>query len=112
MHAFYSRQSAANNGDVSTNGCYLAAGTYTLYLYGYTASTCGKVDVSLDGFIIAAGVDWYSAAITKNVIKSTATVVVNYSGWHVVKLTTNGQNGASSGFAIPLTYIEFRPAAD
>ena len=111
-HAFIANQSAAANGDVSTNGCYLAAGTYTLNVLGVSGPLRAKLDIALDGLTIVSGQDWYAAALTHEVIKSTVGVVVPYSGWHTVKLTTNGRNALATGWVMSLTYIEFRPAAD
>jgi len=111
-HAFIANQSAAANGDASTNGCYLAAGTYTLNVLGVSGPLRAKLDIALDGLTIVSGQDWYAAALTHEVIKSTAGVVVPYSGWHTVKLTTNGRNALATGWVMSLTYVEFQPVAD
>lgn len=112
-YAFYMiRTPSSGDGDAFTNGCFLAAGTYTLSVLGATMDTAGKADYLLDGVSISTGQDWYSASITRNVVKTIADVVVTYSGWHALTVTVNGKNGSSSAYRIPLTKYWFTPSAD
>jgi hypothetical protein len=105
-------QNAAADGDTFTNGCFLAAGVYTFVVLGSSDNNRGKIDWTLDGVSIVTGQDWYSAASVVNVVKSTSSVAVLYSGWHQVKGVVNGKNGSSSGYNMLLTKMWFTPAAD
>ena len=107
-----SYQNTAANGDSFTNGCYLAAGTYTFYVLGTTNTNTGIVDWYLDDVEIVTAQDWYSGASVANVIKSQASVSVSMDGWHTVKAIVDGKNGSSSDYYIVLTKFWFKQAAD
>jgi hypothetical protein len=107
----YFYQSVAANGDTWTQGCYLAADSYTLRVCGRTHAYGGKLDVYLDGVLIASGMDWYTVT-AGYVVKTIANVVVAFSGWHVVQGVINGRNGSSSGWRFYGIKIVFQPAAD
>jgi len=111
-YANYSYQDAAANADSFTNGCYLRAGTYTLYVLGVTHSSRGIIDWDLDGVEIVANQDWYSAATVYNVVKSTAAVAVTFDGWHLLQGTIDGKNGSATDFRMSLTKFWFVPASD
>lgn len=111
-YGWTARQNAPANGDVWTNGCFLQAGTYTLYLLGSTIGTGGRQDLTLDGTSIATGLDWYSSSQAYNVLKTVASVVVATTGWHTLRSTVNGKNGSSTNYVILLTKMWFAPSAD
>ena len=105
----YAYQSAAANGDTFTHSCYLQSGTYDLNILGITNNGCGIVDWYLDGTLIQASQDWYSASTTYNVVKTVASVSVGASGYHVLKGVINGKNGSSSGYQLRLTGYWLQP---
>lgn len=109
---FYADQSAAADGDTFTNGCFLAAGTYSFSVLGRTSTDRGKIDWTIDGESIVAGEDWYASPAAANVVKTTTSVSVTFSGWHVVTGTINGKNGSSSDYKMRLTSYWFTPSAD
>jgi hypothetical protein len=108
---FHYQVPAANsaNGDTFQGAAWIEAGTYTLHELGYTGPTVGKIDVYLDGAIIASGQDWYSAGGTYNVEKTISSVVVPTSGYHHLKFVVNGKTG--SNYVWVITKIWFTPAA-
>lgn len=108
-YTYYMQQ--LNNGDSFTHAFYLRAGTYTMYLLGITANSCGKLDTTIDGIAALTAIDYYSAGTTFNVTKS-GSITVNFDGWHVLKGTTNGKNGSSSNYSIPITKIWLSPSTD
>ena len=92
------------NGKYVTYEFYVPSGTYTLkYIYAKSAGG-GIVDISIDGTDISTGNDTYAAATTYNQI-ITATGISLSRGLHTLKLTMNGKNGASSGYALYSTMI-------
>lgn len=94
--ATYWKQTACANGDIAEFDIYLEEGIYTLDVIGLTNTTCGILDWYLDGISIGTAQDWYSAAATRNVVKTIASVSVVGSGYHVLKAVVNGHN-ASAG---------------
>lgn len=115
----YAQQTAAN-GNEATHGVYLDAGTYSISMIGETTTSFGIVDWWLDDTTrhqivtgVSGGVgDWYSAALTRNVLQTTTGIVVSSSGWHRIAAVTNGKNAASSSFGFRLTRAWFFPASD
>lgn len=105
------RQNASDNGDTFKTVFYIAAGTYTLYITGYTWGNSGKLDVYMDDVLIQAGIDWYSAALTDFVTKTVSSVNVTTDGEHVFKFVVNGKNVASGGYNIDLYEIYIRQAS-
>ena len=105
-------QNPAALNDSFTHGCFLRAGTYTFYVLGFTVNVNGKIDWAIDGNVIVAGQDWYSVGPVYNVVKSTAAVVVATDGWHVIRGTCSGKNGASGGFRLYFIKYWFKQAAD
>jgi hypothetical protein len=107
----YAYQNAAVNGDSFTQSLWLRQGMYMVTFLGETDSGSGRVDWSLDGTVFAAGQDWYSASLVRNVQK-TATLTILTDGYHTLKAVLNGKNGSSSGYKLLLTRIAFRQAGD
>ena len=111
-YAVNSFQNVSANNDSFTNGCYLRAGTYTFYVLGTLMTSGGIIDWTLDGVEIVAAQDWYNNPNVFNTEKSDAGVVVAFDGWHTLRSTVDGKNGASTGHDIILTKFWFEPAAD
>ena len=111
-YAVNSYQNASADNDSFTNGCYLRAGTYTFYVLGTLMTSGGIIDWTLDGVEIVAAQDWYNNPNVFNTEKSDAGVVVAFDGWHTLRSTVDGKNGASTGHDIILTKFWFEPAAD
>jgi hypothetical protein len=109
---YFARQSASANGDSFTQSVFLRAGTYTFSVEGQTNAANGMIDWYLDGSTFTTGQDWYSAAQTKNVVKTVSSVVIANDGYHVLKGVVNGKNASSTGFNMDLTKMWFRQAAD
>lgn len=105
-------QDASADADSFTHAFVLAEGTYTLYFYGVTHTSGGKIDWSVDGVSITTGQDWYSNPAVANVTKSVAAVAIATGGRHVLTGTVNGKNAGSAGYDIRLTKIYFVPASD
>lgn len=93
-------QGSGGNGDTFEQKFFLAAGTYTLKVYGSQAFNRGIVDWYVDGSIVASGQDWYSAG-TSTVIQ-TVSVTIATDGEHTLKGVVNGKNGSSSGYYMAL----------
>lgn len=108
---YFARQSASANGDTFTQSVFLRAGTYTFSVEGQTNSANGLIDWSLDGTNFATGQDWYSASVTKNVVK-TASVTIANDGYHTLQGKLNGKNASSTGFNMDLTKYWFKQSAD
>ena len=111
-HNLYVYQNASANGDIFTQSMFLRAGTYTLSVLGETTANSGLVDWYFDGAPIVSGQDWYSGATVRNVVKVSASFTVASDGYHVLKGTVNGQNGASGGYDLKLTKMWLKQAAD
>jgi hypothetical protein len=88
--------------DEFKHGFLIQAGNYTLYALGVTANNRGQVTWYIDDVVQGVAQDWYSAATTGNVEKTTSITVVG-DGWHILKGKVLGKNASSSGYSIPLT---------
>ena len=85
---------------------WLRAGSYTLYLFGYTDTPNGIVTLSIDG--VSQGTqDWYSNPRVYNVVQSTAITVIG-DGEHILNGKVAAKNGASGGFFLTLVKMEIR----
>lgn len=107
----FARQNPAANADSFTQSVFLMAGTYTFNIIGNGQADGGLLDWYLDGVLIAAGDDFYTAAATNN-LTFTHTVVVPTSGYHVLKGLVVGNTAPSTGFVIRITTLAFIPNAD
>jgi hypothetical protein len=102
---------------LETNGAYgeaafvLEEGTYDVELLVETSTNHCKVDLTLDGTVIATGIDMYSASLTRNVVKTTSGVTVTGSGRHLLRVTINGHNASSNAYVLYLTCVRFIPSA-
>jgi hypothetical protein len=86
----------------------LGAGTYRLKLRykGYTNR--GKAAVTVDGTQIGSSVDQYSSASTyPTVVLGDVTFAT--TGTHTIRLTVNGKNASSSGYALSADAFIFAP---
>lgn len=102
--SYYAYQNAPANGDTFTHNFYLAAGVYALKVHGHTALDRAKIDWYIDGVLVVSGQDWWSGGTVWNAI-IVDSVLVSYSGPHVLKGITNGCNVGSTGWGIWLTTI-------
>lgn len=100
--AAYWYQNTSADGDTFTQTFFLKAGNYTLYALGVTNTGQGKADWYVDDVLQISGQDWYSAAITRNVVKTGSITVVG-DGAHILKCVVNGKNPSSSSYSIALT---------
>lgn len=98
-------QNTAANGDQWHQDVLLAAGTYTLKLFGATNNNAGKLDLSLGGVAIATGQDWYSASLTLNTTKTVTGITVSEGGRLTLQGTVNGKHASSSSYSIYLTKL-------
>ncbi len=112
MGNYFARQSTSADGNEFTQSVWLRAGTYTFSVLGQTNAGNAKIDWYLDGVLVVGGQDWYSAAQTKNVVK-TASVTIAQDGYHVLKGKINGRNASNTtSWNMDLTKYWFRQAAD
>lgn len=91
----------------------LAAGTYRAVInYGCLPSG-GKFDLYMDGTKVsgATPLDTYAASNTYNNEWSVSGIVVATSGWHVLKILTNGKNASSSDYRIALSAVALHRTA-
>lgn len=109
-YGFVVYQNAAANGDTWTNGFSVAAGTYTFNILNSTDSNRGKMDFFVDNVQIGTIQDFYSAALTQNVVKTIASISVT-DGYHTFKGVVNGKNASSSDYIVALTKIWLTPSA-
>lgn len=106
-------QSASANGDVFTQSIWVSQGSYYLVAVGQTDNTCAKIDWTLDGAAIASAQDWYSAALTRNVIKTSSAFSISASGYHILKGTINGRNASNTtAYNMKLGAYAVRQAGD
>lgn len=97
----YQTPSAIN--DETTVKFNLAPGSYTLFILGATNASYGTTTVSIDG-ISQGTIDWYSASITFNVIK-TIGITINSNAIHSLNLKVATKNASSSGYSQIFTKI-------
>lgn len=104
-YRFEAQPNTVFNGQVLSIPITLKAGTYNFLQLGISSSDRGKVDWSVDNNApFVSGLDWYSAAGTRNVTK-TGTLTVPTDGTYILKATSNGKNASSSNFIISITAI-------
>ena len=110
LYCHYAYQNLAANGDVNTNSAFLKAGDYTISILGYTAASCGRLDIDFKhssdvGYTnIVTAQEWYTAGNVLNVIK-TATFTVVTSGRQIFRFTINGKHASSTSYNMILTRI-------
>lgn len=109
-YCHYMFQSLGANGDTWFNGFYIRAGTYTFKTLSRTDSDYPKVDYYIDSVLVGT-IDYYSAALTRNVVKTIVNVTISTDGYHTLKAVINGKNAASAGYNLLLTKLWFEPAA-
>lgn len=111
VHNGGASQSPIANGDSFSQSFVLAAGTYTLYVLGWTNTNRGKIDWYIDNVLNISGQDWYAGVLTSNIVLS-GTVTVIGSGRHILKAVVNGKNASSSDYAATLTKFWLKPVTD
>ena len=90
----------------------LDAGTYSFSRLGRTTTSLGMVTITIDGVTVLTNKDWYSAALTRNVIKTTTGIVIPTSGVHVVRCVMASKNASSSNYGFQQQRHWFFPATD
>jgi hypothetical protein len=98
----YAYQSAAAQNDEFQHEVQLAAGTYSLHVLGMEDADCGIITWYLDSTVIVASEDWYNAAITYNVKKTTTSISVSTAGVYALKGKVASKNAGSSDYAAKL----------
>jgi hypothetical protein len=92
------------DGDTFEQSFLLAGGNYTLAVHGATDTVMGILDWYIDGVLVVAGQDYYSALTVYNAVQTAAVTVIG-DGQHTLTGVVNGQNPASADYAIVLTCI-------
>jgi len=85
---------------------YAKSGKRTLELAGFTAEYGGIVSIYLDD-ILQGEIDLYTASETLNTTKTLAIAVVG-SKVHSLRIKVSGQNVASTGYYLVLTWIRIK----
>jgi hypothetical protein len=109
IYATYTSHTGPALNDSMDNGFTCAPGTYTLTILGTTSSSYGITTVYIDGVSIGT-IDWYSAGVTRNVLKTIGSVVLT-AGYHKITFTVTSKNGSSSGYNWTWTVAWFEPSA-
>jgi len=109
----FTRQDAAALNDQFSHKFWLAPGTYQVIFWGETSSTGGMFSIDIDGASVGDGFDTYSAAVTRNLdlLDGAGFIEITTTKVHTITVTVYDQNGASAGYGLRLTAIEFVPAA-
>ena len=90
----------------------LAAGLYTMYVYGAANVDCGTVDFYLDGSAtpFSTGQDWYVSGALVATEQSVVSVDIETGGRHTLLVKVNGKNASSTDYRWLNTAIWFVPA--
>jgi hypothetical protein len=107
-------QSSPAINDRFTNGCHLAAGTYTFSVLARVSNNNGNITWNLDGIDFGSN-DWYAAnggTGGYNNIKTVSSVIVSSSGWHKLTGTIASKNAASSNYYFNAIKFWFSQASD
>ena len=86
----------------------LAPGSYDMIVCGIKAANRGIIDWAIDGTTVITGQDWYDPSDQPG-FKFSDVVTVSGTGEHTLRLTLNGQNGASAANIFSLSAIWFLP---
>ena len=106
----YADQNTPANGDISENGFYVAAGTYTLKMLIIKETDTGKLDISIDGGSVIGTIDFYGSLAWGQEV-SISSVVISTDGYHKLTMTVNGKNASSSDYHCYITKIWLEPSA-
>ena len=106
----YADQNAPANGDISENGFYVAAGTYTLKMLIIKETDTGKLDISIDGGSVIGTIDFYGSLAWGQEV-SISSVVISTDGYHKLVMTVNGKNASSSDYHCYITKMWLEPSA-
>lgn len=99
------------NLDNYVTGALLKKGTYYLKLYHYKASNRGRVDIYIDGVLVASGIDNYAASPVAGA-DGVSGIVVDADGWHEINIKVNGKNASSSAYLFSFTSMELTRTGD
>lgn len=94
-------QSPAALNDEFYQSCYLAAGTYGMFILGASRSGAGILTWKIDGVNITTADDWFSAANAVNIMHYYPITVLT-DGIHEIRGKVTGKNAASSGYVVAL----------
>ncbi len=110
-YGHYANISAGANGDRYKACMFLEAGTYTFSVY-YVKSALGAImDLYLDGALINAGTDTYSAVSVFDQTLTVTGITVTGSNYHLVEWVVNGRNGSNTtGWRSHITYMAAKQA--
>jgi hypothetical protein len=100
---FYFTNTSSALGDRYQTNVYLEGGTYTFEIYGIKTTTCGIFDLYVDGVLISAGNDWYSASTVYDQVLDITNVSVIGNGYHLIEMVISGTSHTS--YRLPITYI-------
>lgn len=92
------------NGNSLEMYTFLAAGTYTLGVFGSVGTNKGKLDWYMDDVKVVTGQDWYHATNIPNTLKTTSIPVIG-NGHHKLKYVVNGKHAGSSDYCISMILI-------
>jgi hypothetical protein len=112
-YGFYANLAAADANDLDRYKAdlFLEAGTYTVVFYGVRATTAGKVDLYIDGALIAGGpYDLYNASTDYDYTFSIAGVVITGSDYHLLEWRVNGKHASSTDYRVLLTCTSLKQA--
>ena len=85
----------------------VAAGKYTLEVWGARGTNFGQVGTRVDGASIAGAQTWYAATAAQN-IKYTYTVIFPTDGNHFLQLVSPSKDAASSNYRFNLSGATLR----
>ncbi len=86
----------------------IPAGPYTFRVWAPKGPDCGIVDLYINDFPVAVGVDLYAAALDPNNVIVVPNVLLS-NGVQRVKVTVAGKNGASSNFFFRMINMQLVP---
>lgn len=106
---YYDRTSPAQNQSVSFS-VPLNAGTWQVEALYTGRSAAGIITFAMDGVNFGT-LDQYHAALSKNVVGVSPSVIIASGGFHVLRLTWSTKNGNSSGYEGRIQELYMRQTA-
>ena len=85
-------------------------GTYTIKILGRTTNAAGIIHISVDGVELTT-MDTYAAADVHGVVFESTGVKITADGYVNIDFEMKTKNGASSGFYVSISAIEFTRTA-
>lgn len=87
----------------------ICTGTVSILALRYTNN--GKVDLLVDGSVVATGIDLYGSSVY-NTTYTTNNISITNSGIHTFVMRVNGKNASSGGYQMNTTKLWFKPTSD